>query len=110
MTYSEQAQTGKKEYAALKEASPEVMGAFGDLHKTNVKDGALTVKEKELIALGIAIATRCEGCILSHMNLLIKEGVSRDEVIETINTAVMMSGGPGTVYGGKALAYFDERQ
>jgi 4-carboxymuconolactone decarboxylase len=108
MTYQEIGQQDSAEYAALKVASPEVLGAFSQLHSANVQDGALSVQTKEFIALGIAIATHCEGCIVSHTKKLVSLQVTREEIVETINTAVMMNGGPATVYGGKALACFDE--
>lgn len=108
MTYAKKAQENGAEYAALKASSPGVLGAFSQLHQANGKDGALSAKQKELIALGIGIVKHCEGCIISHVNTLIKLQVTRDEVIEVINTAIMMDGGPSTIYGSKALACFDE--
>ena len=81
-------------------ALPNEMKAF--------KDGALTVKEKEYIALGIAVAVRCEGCIEAHTRNLINLDVSREEIAEIISVAVLMGGGPSTIYGGKALEAFDQ--
>ena len=43
---------------------PEVMAGFGELHSSAVAKGALDTKTKELIALGIAIAVHCDGCIV----------------------------------------------
>lgn len=82
--------------------------AFLNLHSEAVKDGVLDSKTKALQALGIAIALRCEGCIVQHTKGAIKLGATRDEIIETINVAIMMGGGPATVYGGKALACADQ--
>ena len=82
--------------------------AFMALHAASVKPGALDTKTKELISLGIAIADHCEGCITQHMKSLIKAGVTREEVVETINVAILMGGGPSTVYGGKALECYDQ--
>ena len=73
-----------------------------------MKEGALTVKEKECIALGIAVAVRCEGCIEAHVRNIINLEVSRDEVAEIVSVAVLMGGGPSTVYGAKALEAFDQ--
>lgn len=81
---------------------------FLDLHQHAIKAGALSAKEKELQALAIAIAIRCEGCIVTHVKAVIKLGATRDEIVETIGIAVMMGGGPSTVYGGKALAAADQ--
>lgn len=82
--------------------------AFRDVHDSAIKAGALDSKTKALEALAIAIAIRCEGCILQHVKGAIKLGATRDEIVETINVAIMMGGGPSTVYGGKALACADQ--
>jgi AhpD family alkylhydroperoxidase len=77
---------------------------FNAMHDAAVKDGALDLKTKELEA----IAMRCEGCIVQHAKACLKAGVTRDELVETIGIAVMMGGGPATVYGGKALDCYDQ--
>ena len=82
---------------------PATMTAFGELHKAATDDGVLTKKTKELIALGIAIAIRCEGCIVAHVKDALTAGVTADEIMETIGVAVMMGGGPSVVYGCEAM-------
>ena len=71
------------------------------------KDGALDSRTKELMALAIAIAAPCEGCIVYHVRAAKKKGASREQVAETIAVAIEMGGGPATVYGGEALAAYD---
>lgn len=82
---------------------PEVMGAFGNLHKVAIHDGALDAKTKELIALAVAITVRCDGCIAFHVHDAIQAGATRKEIAEAIGVAVMMGGGPSVVYGCEAL-------
>ena len=89
-------------------ALPNEMKAFSNLFGEVFKDGALTVKEKEYIALGIAVAVRCEGCIEAHTRKRITWDVSREEIAEIISVAVLIGGGPSTIYGGKALEAFDQ--
>lgn len=79
------------------------MSSFAQLHRHSMADGALTSKVKELIALGIAIAVRCEGCIAYHVNGALGAGATHEEVVETIGVAIMMGGGPATVYGAEAF-------
>lgn len=92
----------------LGSAIPNEMKAFGGLCGEVLKDGVLTVKEKEFVALGIAVAVRCEGCIEAHINNLVNLKATREEVAEIISVAVLMGGGPSTIYGGKALEAFDQ--
>lgn len=88
----------------LRRNAPGTMGGFTRLHQASQADGALSRATKELMALAISIAVRCEGCIGYHMNDALEAGATRDEVIEAIGVAVMMSGGPGTVYAAEAIA------
>ncbi len=82
---------------------PDIMGGFSKMHTANSVDGALSSKTKELIALGIAITIRCEGCIVCHVNDALNSGASGDEIMETIGVAVLMGGGPSVVYGCEAM-------
>lgn len=84
-------------------AIPETMQGFGALHKAAVAENVLSTKTKELIALSIGIAVRCDGCIAYHVNGALEAGASREEIVETIGVAVMMGGGPAVVYGCEAL-------
>jgi len=71
-------------------------------------DGALSSKTKELIALAIAVTKQCDGCIASHARKAARHGATADEVAEALGVAILMSGGPGTVYAPRALAAFEE--
>ena len=85
---------------------PGVYEGFGKLHEAAFAEGSLDRKTKELLALAIAIAVRCDGCIASHARGAATNGASEAEVAETIGVAISMSGGPGTVYGPRALAAY----
>ncbi|MFO7779500.1 MAG: carboxymuconolactone decarboxylase family protein [Nitriliruptoraceae bacterium] len=86
----------------LREELPEVMKTFGGLHGATMSDGALDAKTKELIALGMGITGHCEGCIAVHVAAAAKAGATREELMEVIGVAILMNGGPATVYGGEA--------
>jgi AhpD family alkylhydroperoxidase len=87
---------------------PETMNGFSDLHKASTAKGALTTKTKELIALGIAITVRCDGCIAFHVHDSLAAGASPQEIMEAIGVAVMMGGGPSVVYGCEAMEALDQ--
>jgi len=87
---------------------PESMKGFADLHKASIAKGALTSKTKELIALGIAITVRCDGCIAYHVHDSLQAGASSEEIMETIGIAIMMGGGPSVVYGCEAMEALDQ--
>ncbi|MFZ1396881.1 MAG: carboxymuconolactone decarboxylase family protein [Candidatus Promineifilaceae bacterium] len=82
---------------------PGPMGGFGRLHQSAISDGVLSAKVKELIALGIAITVRCDGCIAFHVHDALEAGAAHQEIMESIGVAVLMGGGPSVVYGSEAL-------
>ena len=87
---------------------PGPMAGFAQLHRNSLASGALDTKVKELIALAIAIAMRCDGCISYHMHDALKAGASRPEILETIGVALLMGGGPAMVYGCEALVALEQ--
>ena len=89
--------------AQLGRELPGPMTGFARLHKKAVEDGALSAKTKELMALAIGVAVRCEGCIAYHVHDAIKAGATRQELLETIGVAIMMGGGPALMYAAHAL-------
>jgi AhpD family alkylhydroperoxidase len=94
--------------ANLRKEIPDVMNGFGALAQASTKDGALSKKTKELIALALGIATHCDGCIGFHTQALIRLGVTREEFLETLSMAIYMGGGPSLMYAAEALRAFEE--
>jgi AhpD family alkylhydroperoxidase len=92
----------------LNRTIPETAKGFGTLSKAVKEGGVLDVKTKEFVALGIAIADRCEACIGFHVEALMKAGGTREEVADVLAMAVQMGGGPSLMYAAKALACWDE--
>ncbi len=96
-----------KRLLEVRQGIPDVMKGFQQLAQAATKEGALDPKTKELIALGIGIADRCDGCLAYHSKAAARLGATRDEILETIGVAVYMGGGPSLMYGAEALAAFD---
>jgi AhpD family alkylhydroperoxidase len=92
----------------MKEEAPGPTKAFGTMFARLMGDGALSVREKELIALGIGMALRCEPCLYSHLQKAIAAGATRDQIIEAAGVVVMMQGGPGYVHMPLVLEALDE--
>lgn len=81
-----------------KAALPDAAKGFGGLFQAVMKEGALSVKEKELIALGIGLAIRCEPCINLHVQKCLEAGATNEQILEAAAVVVMMQGGPGYTY------------
>lgn len=89
---------------------PGPMSGFGQLHKAALGDGALSVKVKELMALAIAVSSRCKGCIAFHTQAALRADASRAELLETLGVAILMGGGPSAMYACEALEAIDQFQ
>ena len=87
-----------------------MMKAFSDLASAATKDGLLDKKTKELIALALGVAARCDGCLGFHTQALAKLGASKQEVVETLGMAVYMGGGPSLMYAADAMSAFEQAQ
>jgi AhpD family alkylhydroperoxidase len=98
----------REPFRALRAAIPEVMAGYTALHNAAFVEGALSIKTKELIALAVAITRECDGCIVAHGRNLARRGATTEEVAEMIGVAITMNGGPGTVWGPRALAAYQE--
>ncbi|MBC7483070.1 MAG: carboxymuconolactone decarboxylase family protein [Rhizobacter sp.] len=94
--------------STLRTGTPEVMKSFSELGRAATSDGTLTAKTKELIALALSVASRCDPCIGFHMQTLVKLGVTRQEIDETLAVTTYMGGGPSLMYAANAIAAFDE--
>jgi AhpD family alkylhydroperoxidase len=92
----------------LRHAAPDVMKTFGDMARAAHGGDALDGKTKELVALAISVAVRCDPCIAYHAEGAVKQGASRAEVAETLAMAVYMGAGPSVMYAAKALEAVDQ--
>lgn len=99
--------TVSRDLAELGRNLPTTMKAFGALHQAAMADGELSAATKELIALSASIVQGCTDCIAYHTDRAAKGGASRQQLLETIGVAVLMGGGPASVYGAKALHHVD---
>ena len=87
---------------------PDVMKSYAELSKSALAEGELSSAFKELLAMVIAITRECDGCVVAHTRGAARQGVTRQQVAEAIGVAIVMNGGPGTVWGPRALRAFDE--
>jgi AhpD family alkylhydroperoxidase len=92
----------------LLELIPDTYSGFHDVHRAAFTDGALSPAVKEMMAVAIAVSDRCEGCIACHARGAARHGATDEQFAEMISVAILMNGGPGTVYAPKAWEAFQE--
>ena len=85
--------------AKMEEKCPDVGAAFTNLQDSIIyKEGALSIKEKEFIALGIAVSMGCEYCVYAHTAGAMNRGATEEEILEVASIDLYMQGGPGFTY------------
>ncbi|MEV8466778.1 carboxymuconolactone decarboxylase family protein [Fluviibacterium sp. DFM31] len=108
MSWQDKNKDMRDQLRALNTAIPEAAKGFGALSKAAKTGAAVDSKTLEFVALGIAVADRCEPCIGFHIDALIKLGATREEVADVLAMAVQMGGGPSLMYSAKALRAYDD--
>lgn len=99
----------KRYKGVMDQEMPEVIKHLDGLFQTSLTSGVLSTKEKELIVLGISVATHCEPCILVHMEKAVAAGATKAEILEACGVAIAMGGGPSMAYVPLVLRYFEEQ-
>jgi AhpD family alkylhydroperoxidase len=87
----------------LRAGAPDVMKGFGAIAQAAAKADALDTKTKELIALAIGVAVRCEDCIAFHAKAAVAQGATDAEIFETLGMAIYMGAGPSVMYAAHAV-------
>ena len=93
----------KKAHEKLISLKSKTYEAFLEMEKAAFSDGALSKKDKELIAVGISVVINCESCMQWHIEQAAKSGASAQEVLEAVEVGIEMGGGPATVSARFAL-------
>lgn len=92
----------------LHKGQPEVMKAFREMGAAAHAGGALDAKTKELLAVAISVAVRCDPCVTYHVRGAQEHGATREEIAETMGLAVYMGAGPSAMYAAQALEAYDQ--
>jgi AhpD family alkylhydroperoxidase len=92
----------------VRTGTPDVMKGFSALARAALEPKALDTKTKELVALAISVATRCDACVGFHAEAAVKQGATRDEVMETMGMAIYMGAGPSVMYAAQAIEAYDQ--
>jgi AhpD family alkylhydroperoxidase len=92
-------------------SNSNVYKSFVEMEQNTYKDGHLSKKQKELIAIGISVVIDCESCMEWHIKQALDDGASQNEIIESIEVGIEMSGGPGTAsarFAMNVLEYYQQ--
>jgi len=92
----------RKAAVKLAESNPKFVAAFQALNAAQSANG-LDAKTRELIALAVAVTTRCDGCIASHASAARREGATEAELSDALATAIALNAGAAYVFSVRAM-------
>ena len=98
----------KSRLGAFAKTTPALFEGFTKISRTATRDGSFSAAQKELIATAIAVNQGCDDCILYHVDAAKRHGIDEAALVEVLEVAVEMGGGPALMYAGKALDAFRE--
>jgi AhpD family alkylhydroperoxidase len=87
----------KEAYAWFLANKSKAYKAVAEMEEPVMSDGALTRREKELIAAGISVVIDCESCMQWHIERAVEHGGTFEQVLEAVDVAIMMGNGATTV-------------
>ncbi|MDE2149975.1 MAG: carboxymuconolactone decarboxylase family protein [Gammaproteobacteria bacterium] len=93
----------------LNQVHPELMKGFHALDAGAAQTATLDAKTRELIALAVAVTTRCDGCIAFHTEAAVKAGATRQEIAEALGVAIALNAGPALIYSARVMDAFAQQ-
>ena len=94
--------------AKLRQGQPDTFKGFNMIHEQAMQDGALDHKTKELVAVALSVASRCDPCIAFHVPAALRLGATREEIMEILSVTVLMGGGPSLMYAAHVMEAVEE--
>ena len=92
-------------FGDIAEGNDELARKFFDYYGAVFADGALTVREKALIALAVAHAVQCPYCIDAYSSECLKQGADLEEMTEAVHVSTAIRGGASLVHGLQMLEH-----
>jgi len=92
-------------FGSIAEGQPELARKFFDYYQSVFVEGALTAREKALIALAVAHVVQCPYCIDAYTQESLKNGADLDQMTEALHVAVAIRGGASLVHGLQMLEH-----
>ncbi|HHY25872.1 MAG TPA: 4-carboxymuconolactone decarboxylase [Desulfitobacterium dehalogenans] len=86
-------------FATMGEEAPDLWQKFMAYYGSLFEEGALSAREKALIALAVATAVQCPYCIEAYTQSSLEKGANEEQMTEAIHVACAIRGGASLVHG-----------
>ena len=89
--------------AEIGKTSPEIVRGYRGLSDAGAKTNHLDAKTRELIAIAVGVTRQCDGCIVTHTDLALKHGATKEEIVEALGVAISVNAGAALVYSSRVM-------
>ena len=87
----------------------EIIKGYRGLSEAGNATNLLGAKVRELITLAVAVTRECDGCITVHTDAAIKQGATKEEIVEALSVAIAVNAGAALVFSTRVLDAFDAK-
>src|SRR3954466_13960044 len=87
----------------------EILNGYRSLSEAGKTTNLLGGKVRELIALAVAVTRQCDGCIITHTDAAIKQGATREEIVEALGVAVAVNAGAALIFSSRVMDAFNAK-
>ena len=98
-----------KKFKNISDWSPELGKKFFDYYNNVFDEGALSAREKSLIALAVAHTVQCPYCIDAYTQDGLERGIDKEEMMEAVHVAGAIRGGASLVHGVQMMQVYEKR-
>ncbi|SRR5258706_10851381 len=99
----------QQKVAEIGRTNPEIVKGYRTLSDAGNQSNLLGPKVRELIALAVAVTRQCDGCIKVHTDAAIKQGATREEILEALGVAVAVNAGAALIYSMRVMDAFTNK-
>jgi AhpD family alkylhydroperoxidase len=95
--------------AQIGRANREILKGYRVLSEAGNTTDLLGAKMRELIALAVAVTRQCDGCIAVHTDAAIREGATREEIVEALGVAVSVNAGAALIFSSRVMDVYNAK-
>jgi AhpD family alkylhydroperoxidase len=99
----------QEKIAEIGRTNHEIVKGYRGLSDAGNQSNLLGPKVRELIALAVAVTRQCDGCILVHTDAAIKQGATREEIVEALGVSIAVNAGAALIYSARVMDAFAAR-
>src|SRR5687768_10801604 len=99
----------QQQIAEIGRSNREIVKGYRELTNSGNATNLLGGKVRELIALAVAVTRQCDGCIITHTDAAIKQGATKEEIIEALSVAVAVNAGAALIFSSRVIDAYNTK-